>query len=165
MGNRGRQPVDYCRGKSVRILHVQTACETCTDCTPMLRFIICCCLPTLRRFFRHVAPRFIGENSESSNKNTSGRNGGLRTWGSTGPKRQYDTLMHTVDGGETDDELPLSRMRPKEGLQTRETTVQCGDRELRADNDSEEAILYERTVQITYEGGEETPAQPHTNKA
>jgi hypothetical protein len=73
--------------------------------------------------------------------------------------------MHTVDGGETEDEIPLSRMRPKEGLQTRETTVQGGDRELRPDNDSEEAILNERTVQITYQGGEGTPAQPDTNKA
>lgn len=73
--------------------------------------------------------------------------------------------MHTVDGGEIKDEVPLSRMRPKEGLQTRETTVQGGDRELRADNDSEEAILYKRTVQITYEDGKGTPAQPYTNKA
>jgi hypothetical protein len=128
-------------------------------------FIVCCCLPTLRRFFRHVAPRFIGENSESSNKVTSGHNGGLRTWGSTKPKRQYDTLMHTVDGGDGDDEVPLSRMRPKEGLQTRETTVGVGDRELRADNNSEEAILYERTVQITYEGGEGDAANGYTNKA
>jgi len=74
--------------------------------------------------------------------------------------------MHTVDGGDNDDELPLSRMRPKEGLQTRETTVQ-GGRELRDDNDSEEAILYERTVQITYEDGEQKPAVPYItgNKA
>jgi hypothetical protein len=73
--------------------------------------------------------------------------------------------MHTVDGGDTDDELPLSRMRPTEGLQTRETTVQGGDRELRADNDSEEAILYEKTVQITYESGERNPAESYANKA
>jgi hypothetical protein len=75
--------------------------------------------------------------------------------------------MHTVDGGGGDDndELPLSRMRPKEGLQTRETKVQVGDREFRADNDSEEAILYERTVQITYEGGEGDAANGCTNKA
>lgn len=118
-------------------------------------FIICCCLPTLRRFLRHVAPGFLGENSESEQKDSSGRNRGLRTWGSSGPKRQYDTLMHTLDGGEGDDNVPLASMRPKEGLQLRESHVKGGERELKGDNDSEEAILYERTVHITYEGGQD----------
>ncbi|KAA8618426.1 hypothetical protein PtrSN002B_002980 [Pyrenophora tritici-repentis] len=126
-------------------------------------FIICCCLPTLRRFFRHVAPRFIGESgSNSDNKDSSGRNRpGLRTWGSAGnQKRQYDTLMNTVQGG--DDEIPLAGVGTKEDLKPRETTVQVSGHGFKADNDSEEAILYERTVQVTYEGGVVAPADAYT---
>ncbi|CAA9960171.1 hypothetical protein PTMSG1_03577 [Pyrenophora teres f. maculata] len=126
-------------------------------------FIVCCCLPTLRRFFRHVAPHFIGESaSNSDNKDSSGRNrAGLRTWGSTGnQKRQYDTLMNTVQGG--DDEIPLAGVGTKEDLKPRETTVQVGEPGFKADNDSEEAILYERTVQVTYEGGVAPPAEAYT---
>ncbi|EOA90941.1 uncharacterized protein SETTUDRAFT_102236 [Exserohilum turcica Et28A] len=126
-------------------------------------FVICCCLPTLRRFFRHVAPRLIGEGSrQSSGEDSSGRNRGLRSWGTTkvGPKRQYDTLMNTIDGGKTDgdDEIPLSSVDTKEQLRTRESKVQVGARECKGDNDSEEAILYERTVEVTYEGVQ--PAHP-----
>ncbi|KAJ4364604.1 hypothetical protein N0V83_009200 [Neocucurbitaria cava] len=131
-------------------------------------FIVCCCLPTLRRFFRHVAPRFIGENSagESENKHTSGRNHGLRTWGSGGPKRQFDTLMNTVDGMEGEDYIPLASTANKPGLQARESKILSPNKEVKGDNDSEEAILYERTVQVTYGGGDGggAPANPYTHQ-
>ncbi|KAL7773651.1 hypothetical protein CFE70_003617 [Pyrenophora teres f. teres 0-1] len=111
----------------------------------------------------HVAPHFIGESANNSdNKDSSDRNrAGLRTWGSTGnQKRQYDTLMNTVQGG--DDEIPLAGVGTKEDLKPRETTVQVGEHGFKADNDSEEAILYERTVQVTYEGGVAPPAEAYT---
>ncbi|KAF1850328.1 uncharacterized protein K460DRAFT_390853 [Cucurbitaria berberidis CBS 394.84] len=119
-------------------------------------FIVCCCLPTLRRFFRHVAPHIIGESSggDSEQKDTSGRNRGLRTWGSLGPKRpKFDTLMNTVDGMEGEDYIPLSGTGDKTGVNVRESKIRPGNKEIRGDNDSEEAILYERTVQVTYGGG------------
>ena len=68
--------------------------------------------------------------------------------------------MNTIDGGKTDgdDEIPLSSVDTKEQLRTRESKVQVGARECKGDNDSEEAILYERTVEVTYEGVQ--PAHP-----
>lgn len=116
-------------------------------------FIVCCCLPTLRRFFRHVAPHVIGESSGgSSGKGSSGQNRMLHSWKSSksGPKRQYDTLMNTIDAGKGDDEIPLAGMEAKAATQARQSKVQVGTRECK-DSDSEEAILYERTVDVTYE--------------
>ncbi|CAN9159418.1 unnamed protein product [Alternaria alternata] len=133
-------------------------------------FVICCCLPTLRRFLKHVAPRLIGESRSSENKDSSDRNHGLRTWGSenTGPKRKYDTLMRTVDGttqGDGDDEIPLASVPNKAGFRDRERKVPIGNVEMKGDNDSEEAILYERTVQVTYDGGAGgDPANPYTRQ-
>lgn len=120
-------------------------------------FIVCCCLPTLRRFFRHVAPRFIGENSrQSSDKRSSGH--GLRTWGSSrpGPKRQYDTLMNTVDGGKGEDEIPLAGVEAEEALKARESIIQTGVRKCKK-TDSKETILYERTVEVMYDGKPKCP--------
>ncbi|TID16877.1 integral membrane protein [Venturia nashicola] len=74
----------------------------------------------------------VEANIEALNKPKHGRKDGLRTWGSARPKRKYDTLMYTVDGGEIEDEVHLSKMRPKD---------QGGDRELRADDDSTEDIF------------------------
>ncbi|EUC46563.1 hypothetical protein COCMIDRAFT_35794 [Bipolaris oryzae ATCC 44560] len=131
--------------------------------------IICCSLPTLRRFFRHVAPRMIGESSRgSSGKGSSGQNRMLHSWKSSksGPKRQYDTLMNTIDGGDKgDDEIPLSGVKANESAQTRESKIQVGSRQCK-DSDSEEAILYERTVEVTYEGlPVPNPPDPRDNKA
>jgi hypothetical protein len=132
-------------------------------------FIICCCLPTLRRFFRHVAPHIIGESSrQSSGKGSSGQNRMLHSWKSSksGPKRQYDTLMNTIDGGkgDEDDEIPLAGVEAKEALRGRESKIQIGTRKCK-ETDDEEAILYERTVQVTYEGRPAaTQANPHHNK-
>jgi hypothetical protein len=109
--------------------------------------VICCCLPTLRRFFKHVAPRFIGEYSENpSGRESSGRK--FRTWGSMSsrPRRQFDTLMNTVEGHEDEDGVPLESRNSDKKLEQDQPRVN-----VRADNDSEEAILYERTVQVTYE--------------
>lgn len=71
--------------------------------------VICCCLPTLRRFFRHVAPRIIGEYSDNLHRGI--KNHTMRTWGSmsTGPKRQFDTLMNTVNDGEGKEHIPLEK--------------------------------------------------------
>lgn len=124
-------------------------------------------MPTLRRFLKHAAPRLVGESRGSENKDSSGRNRGLRTWGSDGnSKRKYDTLMRTVDGaqGDGDDEIPLASVAPK-ASGGREAKVPTGNVSYKGDNDSEEAILYERTVQVTYEGGNGgDPANPYSRQ-
>jgi len=101
---------------------------------------MCCCLPTLRRFFKHFAPRLIGESSSGSKASKLRPHGGgfsnpnaPRTFGSTGAKRTLDTFR---DGG-----IPLSSFDDDRKGAT--THVK--------DSDSEEAILFERSVNVTYE--------------
>jgi hypothetical protein len=75
--------------------------------------------------------------------------------------------MRTVDGtqGDGDDEIPLAGVAPKAGPGGREPKMPTGNVSYKGDNDSEEAILYERTVQVTYEGGEGgDPANPYTRQ-
>ncbi|KAJ4983180.1 integral membrane protein [Stagonosporopsis vannaccii] len=110
--------------------------------------VICCCLPTLRRFLRHLAPRLIGEYTDDPSREES--NGPKpRTWGSmtTRPKRQFDTLMNTVD--EAADDIPLELRGDQKKLSQHETKVES--RPVKGDDDSEEAILFERSVHVAYE--------------
>jgi hypothetical protein len=75
--------------------------------------------------------------------------------------------MRTVDGtqGDGDDEVPLANLAPKAGLDPREPKGPIGNVSFRGDNDSEEAILYERTVHVTYEGDDRgDPANPYTHQ-
>lgn len=72
---------------------------------------MCCCLPTLRQFFRHVAPSWIGESKGASSADSAGRlkTYALRTFGGSGPARatprqrrgsksqQLDTFMMLDD--------------------------------------------------------------------
>ena len=110
--------------------------------------VICCCLPTLRRFLRHVSPRVIGEYSSGPSGGKTGASRRPRTWGSlkSGPKRHFDTLMNTVDDGHGEQDIPL-------GSRDLSTKASQG-KAIKGDNDSEEAILYERTVQVTYESAD-----------
>ncbi|KAH7084862.1 hypothetical protein BKA63DRAFT_498353 [Paraphoma chrysanthemicola] len=110
--------------------------------------VICACLPTLRRFFKHVAPRFIGEDSYGPSDKESGSRK-FRTWGSMSsrPKRQFDTLMNTI--GEDDKDIPLEDKHDGKELGRHQSKVNVT--KVKADNDSEEAILFERSVQVTYE--------------
>ncbi|OAG06920.1 uncharacterized protein CC84DRAFT_1116895 [Paraphaeosphaeria sporulosa] len=111
--------------------------------------IMCCCLSTLRRFFKHFAPRLIGEYSSGSNSKPHSRgfsrNHGQRTFGSGGAKRTLDTLMNTKndDGG-----IPLSSI---DEMDKHVGHVSTNAKALVRDSDSEEAIQFERSVQVTYE--------------
>ena len=106
--------------------------------------IICCCLPTLRRFFKHFAPRFIEEYPETSSQaNGSGRK--VRTWGgaTSRPKRQFDTLMNTIDKSDNKKDISLDRrgegtIHGGRDARLMRLNATC----MRYDNDSEEAILY-----------------------
>lgn len=109
---------------------------------------MCCCLSTLRRFFKHFAPRLIGEHSSGSNSKSHShrfsRNNGQRTFGSGGAKRTLDTLMNTKN----DDGIPLSSIDEMDKHGGKITTTA---KPMSRDSDSEEAILFERSVQVTYE--------------
>jgi hypothetical protein len=76
--------------------------------------------------------------------------------------------MRTVDGttqGDGDDEIPLASVPNNAGLGERERKVPIENVEMRRDIDSEEAILYERTVQVTYDGGGAgDPANPYSRQ-
>ncbi|KAH6616245.1 hypothetical protein C7974DRAFT_441811 [Boeremia exigua] len=122
--------------------------------------VICCCLPTLRRFFRHVAPRLIGEYGSDPSRDRDESDGPkIRTWGSltTRPKRQFDTLMNTVDDPEDVGDIPLELQGDRKKLGQRESKVEVGA--VKGDDDSEEAILFERSVHVTYE----TARSPHNS--
>lgn len=106
---------------------------------------MCCCLSSLRRFFKHFAPRLIGESSNGNSKPRSqgfSRNNAQRTFGSGGAKRTLDTLMHTKND---DNGIPLS------SFDDLDKGAHTGARQIGKDSDSEEAILFERSVQVTYE--------------
>ncbi|EKJ67423.1 hypothetical protein FPSE_12408 [Fusarium pseudograminearum CS3096] len=58
--------------------------------------IMCGSLPTLRVFLKNVAPRVLGDKSQSkpSEQNSASASFGLRTFGgSNGPRRKFDTLV------------------------------------------------------------------------
>jgi hypothetical protein len=111
--------------------------------------IMCCCLSTLRRFFKHFAPRLIGEASSTGNSHSCSRgfsnHNAQRTFGSGGAKRNLDSFMHTANdrGG-----IPLSSFDGTDKMKDKAMTKVKG---MARDSDSEEAILFERSVQVTYE--------------
>ncbi|KAF2447361.1 hypothetical protein P171DRAFT_409978 [Karstenula rhodostoma CBS 690.94] len=115
--------------------------------------IMCCCLSTLRRFFKHFAPRLIGESSSGNTSKTHSRgfsrNNAHRTFGSAGAKRTLDTLMHTNN----DDGIPLSSI---DEMYKHGANVTTNARPMCRDSDSEEAILFERSVQVTYENRDDS---------
>lgn len=120
---------------------------------------MCCCLSTLRRFVKHFAPRLLGEGSSNGGNSKShsrgfSRNAAQRTFGSGGAKRTLDTLMQTNNG---DHGIPLSSI---DDMDKNAAKVHMG-----RDSDSEEAILFERTVQVTYEDRDNTSQHQHRNSA
>lgn len=124
--------------------------------------VICCCLPTLRRFFRHFAPRLIGEYTHNPSREEC--NGPKpRTWGSLGlkPKRQFDTLMNTIDDSKdvssSPSNIPLELRGDRMKLGQCETKIEIGS--IKGDDDSEEAILFERSVQVTYDVAQSTHSE------
>jgi hypothetical protein len=111
--------------------------------------IMCCCLPTLRRFFKHFAPRLIGESSSGNSKLRP--NGGFsnpnapRTFGSNGTKRTLDTFRYASNENSG---IPLSSF---DELDKNGKGPAAHVKNMGRDSDSEEAILFERSVNVTYE--------------
>jgi hypothetical protein len=107
--------------------------------------IMCCCLSTLRRFFKHFAPRLIGESSTGSKSRSRGfsNNNAQHTFGSGGAKKALDSFMNTNNDNSG---IPLSSFDETDKGGRHTTNVKS----LGRDSDSEEAILFERSVQVTY---------------
>lgn len=112
---------------------------------------MCCCLATLRRFFKHFAPRLIGEYSSGSNSKSRERgfskNAAQHTFGSGGAKRTLDSFMHTSNDNGA---IALSSFDDHD-VEKRNGGVDVKTKHMGRDSDSEEAILFERSVQVTYE--------------
>jgi hypothetical protein len=110
---------------------------------------MCCCLATLRRFFKHFAPRLIGESSSTGNSKSRSRgfsnNNAQRTFGSSGTKRNLDSFIHSANDKSG---IPLSSFDDTDKT-SRNTMTRV--KSMAKDSDSEEAILFERSVQVTYE--------------
>jgi hypothetical protein len=76
----------------------------------------------------------------------------------SGPGRPFDTLMNTVDDRADDRDI---------SLEMKDHSTKSGQgKTMKGDNDSEEAILYERTVQVTYESADSQTGNPgaHSGK-
>ncbi|KAJ8111731.1 hypothetical protein OPT61_g5749 [Boeremia exigua] len=118
--------------------------------------VICCCQPTLRLFFKHIAPQWIGERTQRPTyEQSNGRR--LRTWGtmSTRPRR-IDTLTGTFIDLENADNVPLELRGDWKNVGKREAKViSCQGKH----DESEEAILFERSVEITYGVARSTHSQ------
>ncbi|KAI1337846.1 hypothetical protein F5Y15DRAFT_145931 [Xylariaceae sp. FL0016] len=120
--------------------------------------IMCGSLPTLRTFLGHVCPRLLGDKSarDSSGKDTSDRNYGLRTFGQgrkKTPRRGFDSLMDL----EREDGFRCSRLRPDEGKNDvdirggrYERGASSREDRVKGDTDSEEAILQTRTTIVSF---------------
>jgi hypothetical protein len=103
---------------------------------------MCCCLATLRRFFKHFAPRLIGESSSTGNSKSRSRgfsnNNAQRTFGSSGTKRNLDSFIHSANDKNG---IPLSSFDDTDKT-SRNTMTRV--KSMAKDSDSEEAILFEK---------------------
>lgn len=132
--------------------------------------MICGALPTLRKFFWHVAPRLIGESASSQPPAHIPGNTNLRTFGSSGQKRrQYrrfeDTGSYALGTLPQDDGADAAaRLRPDRTIEKHAVAASgaaardggggaddghdgAGDY---ADNDSEKGIMQTKTTVISY---------------
>jgi hypothetical protein len=110
-------------------------------------FIICGSTPTLRKFFKHFAPKIMGG---SSNNTTSGRyvpyggspgnSAGIQTIGGTGGKESRRVRSYYME---------MEDLSPSTEAQV--TTDAASDKEAQPDNGSEKAILQTKTVEVRYD--------------
>lgn len=113
--------------------------------------IICATLPSLRKFFRHIAPKLIGERDSSGSENTPNQHPSLVTFGRSNQKKKkyskFDETLNTVA-----DDVPY-------GLDTFHTVdVKGGPRSVRehertsaGDDESQKGILHTQTATISFQ--------------
>jgi hypothetical protein len=120
-------------------------------------FIICASMPTLRRFFKHFAPKMMGSSTGDSRSHKYGPNGGstLRTIGGTGGPSGISNMSRKArrDYEEFGDaELELFD-RDAKHPNVRDTRVDATGAEDQAqpDSSSDKAILQTKTFEIRYD--------------
>lgn len=111
--------------------------------------VICATFPSLYKFFRHIAPKLIGERG-SSNKNTgnsgnSGNNYGIVTFGGSGAKKNYRQFHDDVYGLEDMNQEVNIKSDPTERESRRQHDTSADD------GDSSKGILQTRTVTVQYQ--------------
>ncbi|KAK7953235.1 hypothetical protein PG988_013929 [Apiospora saccharicola] len=126
--------------------------------------IMCCCLPTLRQFFRTVAPSLIGESKGASTADSAGqlKSYALRTWGGSGgpPARKPSKRRASKQGLDTfmmldDDEPDKTSLEGSGGGRTPASgcpnSVEDGDvdaGEFSGDFESDRDIITSTTVRV-----------------
>ncbi|ORY68845.1 uncharacterized protein BCR38DRAFT_424486 [Pseudomassariella vexata] len=131
-------------------------------CAEANLLVICCSLPTLRKFFRDVAPKIIGEsdNSPSAPTHFPGHTN-LRTFGRSSNKRkQYNKFGESEYGMMTLNEEPSDHnlRGDRDRMQRRKNQVDAGsadkghtwDAGSRGDGDSVRAIVQTKTMTVFY---------------
>lgn len=115
--------------------------------------IMCGCLPTLRVFLKHVAPRVLGDRSQNKPSEQNSGSYGLRTFGgSNGPRRKFDTLVEL----EHDVRFNRNSLRPDMGktnvkIYSGRSDESLANQGATGDGDSEDGILQTRTTTVQYE--------------
>lgn len=117
-------------------------------------FIICASMPTLRKFFKHFAPKLVGS-SNSNNDTTPSKYGRFSSkeletvGGSNGlsrkQRRQYESF------GEHELEMLDELRGDRKKVMMNEITVDSGTERSHADNASDKAILQTTTFKINYD--------------
>jgi hypothetical protein len=123
-------------------------------------FIICASMPTLRKFFKHVAPKLMGtssaDQSAPSKYGQYGRshNDALETvGGSSGVSRKVRRQYETFDDHELEMFDDAAARGDDKKMNLNEITIDSGrDRERsHQDNSSDKAILQTTTFDIKYD--------------
>lgn len=101
--------------------------------------VICATLTSLRRFFKHIAPRFIGERSSGSNSNSRPQeNSELVTFGGSNKKyKKFSQNQHLR--GENTDVTIIEEPAVREDLRSS------------GDGNSQRGILQTHITSVTYE--------------
>lgn len=111
-------------------------------------------MPTLRKFFKHVAPKLMGVSSaDQSTPSKYGRsnNDGLETvGGSSGVSRKVRRQYETFDDHELEMFDEAARGDDKK-LNLNEITIDSGRERSHQDNSSDKAILQTTTFDIKYD--------------
>ncbi|KXJ85851.1 hypothetical protein Micbo1qcDRAFT_237247 [Microdochium bolleyi] len=123
-------------------------------------FIICGSMPTLRKFFKHFAPKLVGSYGYGTSAPYGHSGGGgaySRKSHGYGKKSQlsrpgeYNRFGGGRDKQDTDDDVELGVMGDKSRRVTADiVAVQPGRKDAGADDGSDKAILTTRTVVVEY---------------
>lgn len=119
---------------------------------------MCGSLPTLRKFFKHFAPKLMGSSSGGAASNSAKY--GMPTYGA-GAKERHTALsssrMRRRDYENFDDnEMAIFETRGRDSKEkadavANEISIEAGSDRVHADNSSDKAILQTKTFDVRYD--------------